>query len=262
MDPMERITAVNAECQTRAAPHPRIDIGEETAPAATADRAVRAAFIDSVARDVARPIALISGATADLKKRCATDPAARALIAMVDEQLGHLEMFAALLADLAKLECHAIDVRRKNINLSAVVDLVGEDAAFAARGRNVEFRLPPDTLFLRVDPAILHKVLTLLITNASRQSPLGSTIVVQAGKLAGFVRLQVMDEGDGIDPQRLAMLFDQYRLPCRDHENGFDGDLRLALCRAFVEATGGTITASNRTDRTGAVFTIAFAEGP
>ena len=32
--------------------------------------------------------------------------------------------------------------------------------------------------------------------------------------------------------------------------------LGLAICRGFVEAMGGTITAGNRTDRTGAVFTI------
>ena len=43
---MERTTAVNAECQTRVAPQPRIDIGDETAPAEAADRDVRAALID------------------------------------------------------------------------------------------------------------------------------------------------------------------------------------------------------------------------
>jgi two-component system sensor histidine kinase KdpD len=32
--------------------------------------------------------------------------------------------------------------------------------------------------------------------------------------------------------------------------------LGLAIARGFVEAMGGTITAANRTDRTGAVLTI------
>ena len=32
--------------------------------------------------------------------------------------------------------------------------------------------------------------------------------------------------------------------------------LGLAISRGFVEALGGTITAANRTDRSGAVFTI------
>jgi two-component system sensor histidine kinase KdpD len=34
--------------------------------------------------------------------------------------------------------------------------------------------------------------------------------------------------------------------------------LGLAICRGFVEAMGGTIAASNRTDAKGAVFTITF----
>ena len=204
MEPMERITAVNAECQTRAAPHPRIDIGEETAPAATADRAVRAAFIDLVARDVARPIALIPGATADLKKRCATDPAARALIAMVDEQLGHLEMFAALLADLAKLECHAIDVRRTNVKLSDVVDLVVGDAEL--RGAREKFGIPPAAGHSSAERGPRNPSQGIDAADRQRLASVAARVrlsLSRPGRLPGFVRLQVLDEGDGIDPQRL-----------------------------------------------------------
>ena len=32
--------------------------------------------------------------------------------------------------------------------------------------------------------------------------------------------------------------------------------LGLSICRGFIEAMGGTISAANRTDRSGAVFTI------
>jgi two-component system sensor histidine kinase KdpD len=36
--------------------------------------------------------------------------------------------------------------------------------------------------------------------------------------------------------------------------------LGLAICRGFVEAMGGKIFAANRTDRSGAVFTVIFPE--
>ena len=42
-----------------------------------------------------------------------------------------------------------------------------------------------------------------------------------------------------------------------DHRRAGTG-LGLSICRGFIEAMGGTITAANRTDRSGAVFTVAL----
>ena len=53
-------------------------------------------------------------------------------------------------------------------------------------------------------------------------------------------------------------MFDKfYRVGGADRRRAGTG-LGLAICRGFVEAMHGTITAANRTDRTGAVFTITL----
>jgi two-component system sensor histidine kinase KdpD len=68
--------------------------------------------------------------------------------------------------------------------------------------------------------------------------------------------VQVMDEGPGIPQIDLERIFDKfYRVGGPDRRRAGTG-LGLAICRGFVEAMNGTITASNRTDRPGAVFTI------
>ncbi len=70
--------------------------------------------------------------------------------------------------------------------------------------------------------------------------------------------LQVLDEGEGIPPTDLEHIFDKfYRAQKSDHVRAGTG-LGLAISRGFVEAMHGTITAANRTDRTGAVFTITL----
>jgi two-component system, OmpR family, sensor histidine kinase KdpD len=72
------------------------------------------------------------------------------------------------------------------------------------------------------------------------------------------VRLRVIDEGEGIPPDDLERIFDKfYRVQAGDNRRVGTG-LGLAICRGFVEAMGGTITADNRGDRHGAVFTITF----
>jgi two-component system sensor histidine kinase KdpD len=68
--------------------------------------------------------------------------------------------------------------------------------------------------------------------------------------------LQIIDEGEGIPPMELESVFDKfYRAQKGDHVRPGTG-LGLAISRGFVEAMRGTITASNRTDRSGAVLSI------
>ncbi len=68
--------------------------------------------------------------------------------------------------------------------------------------------------------------------------------------------LQVADEGHGIPPGDLEQIFEKfYRVRKTDHVRAGTG-LGLAISRGFIEAMQGTITAANRTDRSGAVFTI------
>jgi two-component system sensor histidine kinase KdpD len=70
------------------------------------------------------------------------------------------------------------------------------------------------------------------------------------------VTLQIADEGDGIPPDELESVFDKfYRAQKGDHVRPGTG-LGLAISRGFVEAMQGTISAANRSDRSGAVLTI------
>ncbi|MNL62511.1 Sensor protein KdpD [compost metagenome] len=57
-------------------------------------------------------------------------------------------------------------------------------------------------------------------------------------------------------PEDLERIFDSfYRVRKSDQVRAGTG-LGLAICRGFVEAMGGTIRAHNRSDRSGAIFTI------
>jgi two-component system sensor histidine kinase KdpD len=68
--------------------------------------------------------------------------------------------------------------------------------------------------------------------------------------------LQVLDEGEGIPGEDVDRIFDKfYRAQKGDQVRAGTG-LGLAISRGFVEAMGGTITAANRGDTSGAVFTI------
>ena len=68
----------------------------------------------------------------------------------------------------------------------------------------------------------------------------------------------MLDEGSGIPPDDLEHIFDKfYRAQKTDQVRAGTG-LGLAISRGFVEAMHGTIAAANRTDRSGAAFTISL----
>jgi two-component system sensor histidine kinase KdpD len=105
---------------------------------------------------------------------------------------------------------------------------------------------------------LMEQVLINLLDNAVKYAPSGSTLVLAADQHGDRLRLRVIDEGPGIPEDRLEKIFDKFhRVNHADRQRAGTG-LGLAICRGFVEAMGGTITAANRTDRSGAIFTVAL----
>jgi two-component system sensor histidine kinase KdpD len=105
---------------------------------------------------------------------------------------------------------------------------------------------------------LFEQVLFNLLDNAAKYAPPGSLIRLRAWRTDGRVSLQVIDEGDGIAEADRERIFEKF-YRARGADTGRPGTgLGLAICRGFVEAMGGTISAANRQDRSGAIFTITM----
>jgi two-component system sensor histidine kinase KdpD len=103
---------------------------------------------------------------------------------------------------------------------------------------------------------LFEQVLFNLLDNAAKYSPPETTISIKSRRERDQVTLEVADEGDGIPPDELESVFDKfYRAQKGDHVRPGTG-LGLAISRGFVEAMRGTISAANRSDRSGAILTI------
>jgi two-component system sensor histidine kinase KdpD len=102
------------------------------------------------------------------------------------------------------------------------------------------------------DSGLLERVLANLVDNALRYSPVNRPVRVTAGQVGDRVLIAVVDEGPGIPRGTEDQLFEPFqRLGDRDTSTGVG--LGLSVARGFVEAMGGTITA---TDTPGGGLTI------
>ena len=93
------------------------------------------------------------------------------------------------------------------------------------------------------DPGLLERVLANLIDNALRYG--GSGVVrINAGSVAGRTLVYVIDEGPGIPRGSEDQFFQPFQR-LGDRQNKYGVGLGLAVARGFVEAMGGTISASD-----------------
>ncbi|MBV9824694.1 MAG: sensor histidine kinase KdpD [Alphaproteobacteria bacterium] len=221
---------------------------------------LRAALLTSISHDLRTPLASILGSATSLRlyRKALDDAGQDELIATIQDEAERLNRFIANLLDMTRLEAGALHPQTDAIDLG---DVIG--SALARAGKVLDqhrtiLDLEDDLPLLRLDPVLLEQVLFNLLDNAAKYAPAGTEIVVQARRSGDAVRLRVMDEGPGIPAPDLERVFDKfYRVPAGDNRRVGTG-LGLAICRGFVEAMGGSITAENRRDRHGALFTITF----
>jgi signal transduction histidine kinase len=96
-----------------------------------------------------------------------------------------------------------------------------------------------DLPLLEVDPIRIREVLSNLVTNALRYSPVGGQVAISIALEDGgrWLRVEVRDQGPGLDPGVAASIFDRF---AKSAESGGSG-LGLAIARHLVEAHGGEI---------------------
>jgi two-component system sensor histidine kinase KdpD len=159
---------------------------------------------------------------------------------------------------MTKLESGAV---RPNAALHDIGEIVGSALRRASRilsRHEVELELAPDLPMLELDAVLFEQVLFNLLDNAAKYSPAETTIRIQGWRNGDAVCLRVVDEGTGIPAGDLEHIFDKfYRAQKTDQVRAGTG-LGLAISRGFVEAMHGTLVAGNRSDRTGAMFTISL----
>ena len=221
---------------------------------------LRSALLTSISHDLRTPLASILGSITSLKtyRRSLDEAAQRELMGTIQDEAERLNRFIANLLDMTRLESGAIEPRLELIDLADVVGSALQRAARVLAKHRVEVDLEANLPMLRLDPVLFEQVFFNLLDNAAKYAPTGTEVRIRARRASDRILVQVLDEGEGIPPDDRERIFDQfYRVHTADRKRAGTG-LGLAICRGFVEAMAGTVTAANRQDRRGALFTLVL----
>jgi PAS domain S-box-containing protein len=159
------------------------------------------------------------------------------LLGLIDEVL-----------DIASLEQGRLSLSLEPVLLSEVL----QDALMAVRQladeRQIRLDADPAEFELTVlaDRVRLRQVLLNLLTNGVLYNRPGGSVTVNRGDaVAGRIRIEVSDTGDGIAPENLRRLFMAFERLDAPHR-GIDGaGVGLALARRLMELMDGTVGAQS-----------------
>jgi PAS domain S-box-containing protein len=162
------------------------------------------------------------------------------------------------------LDVSRVITGKLQLNLSSVDTVAMIDAALDAVRPAMEAKeIQIDTIIdagLRTvsgDADRLQQVVWNILSNAAKFTPNGGRVEISVRQNATHLHLEVKDNGPGIDPDFLPYVFERFRQADGSTTRKHGGlGLGLAIVRHLVELHGGTIVAENRSDGTGAIFTI------
>jgi signal transduction histidine kinase len=233
----------------------------EQAARASAEEANRLKdeFLAMVSHELRTPLTAIVGWSDMLRTgRIDSTRRERACQVIHDSARRQAQMIDELL-DVSRIMSGKLSVKRSVVDLAAVVRDAREVVQPSAdlKGIRVTTDLDPALGVMRGDGDRLQQIVWNLLSNAVKFTPPGGLIHVRAARINNIAELRVSDNGPGIAPDFLPCIFDPFRQGDGSTTRQHGGlGLGLAIVKHLVEAHGGDVTAENRREGHGAIFTV------
>lgn len=209
---------------------------------------LKSALLASVSHNLRTPLTAIRAAVDSLLKEDLSwdQEALHEFHTIISEETYRLTRLIENLLEMARIEAGELHLTKQWISVSELFNNVLDRCSAIIRDLQVVVELNDEWLTGWIDSNLVAEVLTNLIENASKYSPVGSTII-----LSGVVRndellISVKDQGPGIAPEEMNYIFNKFYRGTRLPRQGSEGTgMGLAIARGIVEAHGGRIWAES-----------------
>lgn len=234
---------------------------------------LKSALLDAVTHDIRTPLTSIkASATLLLEDRDETDASAKlsadeqhAMLEVITHGADRLDRFVEGIVDLARIEAGDIDLHRNWGAVDDIIDTALAQAEPLTRNHQIRIVVAEELPVVRVDARAVTEVIYALLDNASKYSPAGTVITIEAQRAADdVIEIAVEDQGRGIPPPLRERAFERfYRDPGNSAATSRSGiGMGLAIAKGIVEAHGGRIWIEDRKSGHGGrvVFTVPVGD--
>jgi signal transduction histidine kinase/ActR/RegA family two-component response regulator len=231
----------------------------------TSDAALREAdrrkdeFLATLAHELRNPLAPIRNAAELLRLHAADDRQREWAREVISRQVTRMGLLLDDLLDVSRITRQHMVLKKENVTLAAVVSTAIETARpiIDTKRHSLQVSLPAEHVELDADPLRLSQALSNLLHNAAKYTDPQGVIQLNAVATADELRIDVSDNGIGIEPAVLPTIFQMFAQidsPIDRSEGGLG--IGLALVRGLVVLHGGTVEAMSAGAGHGSTFTI------
>jgi len=216
-------------------------------------------FLAMLAHELRNPLTPIRNAAHVLGRLSTQEPRVKWAQQVIERQVGHLTRLVDELLDVSRIVRGKVALKMEPVELATVVNQALDMARplIDSMRHQITLRLPGQPVRLEGDPVRLAQIVLNLLDNASKYTPEGGRIEVEASVAGPVVEIRVRDNGMGIAADLLPQIFDLFQQGERTLDRSQGGlGIGLTLVKRLVELHGGLLEAHSAGAGMGSEFTI------
>ena len=268
---MAKALAAGATTEPLAAPRVR-EIGEVAEVISAASQAVRSRekslrdadrakdeFVAMLSHELRNPLGALAAAAEVLRKVGAHDTAGAQAGEVVSRQVEHMTRMVEDLLDVSRVTRGKVSLARQPFDFAQRVDDTIAEMRTAGRLAGHEVRLDLVPVWVRADEARVAQIVSNLVGNAVKYTPVGGQIVVSLRRDGEMAVLRVRDSGIGMAPDLAVRVFDLFVQGEQQLDRGPGGlGIGLTLVKHLAELQGGKAFAASAGPGQGSTFTVTL----
>jgi len=219
----------------------------------------RQRIMSMLSHDLRSPLLVLRGSLALLLAGADGEltPAARDRIEQAEQFTNKIVALTEQILNIEQEERNSVVLAP--VSLGQIFDDCMPSVSPSARAREVNVVCTDRDMTVKADLQLIGRVITNLLTNAVKFSPVGGTVTVSASLVADRVKIDVKDSGVGIDKEELEYIFEPFYQTRSGRMYRHGSGLGLSICRELVGLNGGAISVQSEKG-VGTVFSILLSK--
>ena len=213
-------------------------------------------FLDLAAHELRGPLTLIRGYNSMLQEGVLPAERIPEIARLLEERLSQIDLMVDQMLEMGRLENDRLELRLRPVDLKDVTARQVARARPFAPKHGLRLLAADDAVMAKGDAGRIETIVANLIDNAIKYSPAGGDVECVVGRSDGQVFVSVRDQGVGIAPEHMPLLFKRFgRLPTSTNKTIRGTGLALYLCQEIAQRHGGEVSVESAPNQ-GSEFTL------
>lgn len=205
-------------------------------------------FVSDASHELRTPISVIQGYANLLERWGKNDEKTlQESIKAINDEAANMKSLVEQLLFLARGDNNTMKLQLEEFDLAALAEEVGKESEMIDCGHEYEIKTQPVLLY--ADKGLIKQALRILTDNAIKYSNAGGTIRISVSRDENMGVLEVQDEGIGIPPDSVPLIFDRFYRADQSRARATGGTgLGLSIAKWITERHGGHMSVLSRED--------------